>query len=69
MTSPERNSLARECEVFSRYLLGSAPNAYVTGKYLDAHQRELNYTAHGSFDSLLAKFAAQGPRRARLADS
>ena len=69
MTSPERSTLARECEVFSRYLLGSEPNAYVTEKYLDAHQRDPNYAGRGSFDHMLARFAARGPQRARLADS
>lgn len=69
MTSAENDALARECEVFSHYLLGAAPNAYVTGKYLDAHERDPNYSAHTGFGRVLLRFAARGPRRARLADS
>jgi hypothetical protein len=69
MTTAENEALARECEVFSRYLLGAAPNDYVRGKYLDAHERDPNYSAHSRFGRVLLGFAARGPGCARLADS
>jgi hypothetical protein len=61
--------LARECEVFSRYLAGRRPDAYIQEKYAEAHRVTPDYGYDSRFDRVLVDFAAGGPRSAGLADA
>lgn len=62
-------ALARECEVFVRYLLGREVRPYVVDRYVAAHRfRGELEPPSGGFDALLVSLARGGPRRAWLAD-
>ena len=66
-----QNALDRECSVFSRYLIGQPPSAYVLSKYRDAHAK-LPYLRDGAaapFDALLIRLAGWNPFLTRLVDS
>ena len=69
MSAKSSTALSRECEVFSRYLLGRPPDAYILGKYVEAHRVAPDYEAGSRFDRLLMSFAASGSAGASLADS
>ena len=69
MTRPESRARARECETFCRYLVARPPDAYVLGKYIEAHRVAPGYSSGTRFDHLLVNFAAGGPARASFADS
>jgi len=69
MKPADHQPLVHECAVFARYLVGSAPSPYVLEKYLHAHEKSSAYLPSGFFDRALVRFAAQGGRRTRLADS
>jgi len=68
---PTQNSFDRECSVFSRYLIGQPPSAYVLSKYRDAHAKlpGLRNGAGGPFDALLIRLASWNPFLTRLVDS
>ena len=69
MSPVESGALGRECEVFCRYLIGRAPDAYVLAKYAEAHRLTTDYSGGSRFDGLLVRFAAWGSFSASLADS
>lgn len=69
MSATGSTALSRECEVFSRYLVGRLPDAYVLGKYIEAHRVAPDYAGGSRFDRLLVSFAASGSAGASLADS
>ena len=65
------SQLERECDVFSRYLLGTRPTSYVVEHYVDFHVRRgipRSRVAH-QFDTLLLRVARASPWCARIADS
>ena len=66
-----QTALDRECRVFSRYLIGQSPSAYVLGKYRDAHAKlpDLRDGAPAPFDALLIRLAGWNPFLTRLVDS
>ena len=62
--------LDRECSIFCRYLIGQAPNDYVSKRYRDAH-RSYPFTNSGSSglsEDLLMKIARTSPWCARIID-
>ena len=61
--------LERECQSYTRYLIGQAPTPYVIEKYSDFHQRIGAAANRDRFDCFLVSASARGPLRARLADS
>ncbi len=63
--------LDRECRVFTRYLIGQQPTAYVLAKYADYHRASAAMAdlAADRFDCFLVSMAASGPILARLVDS
>lgn len=61
-------TLARECEVFVRYLTGVDADDYVRGKYLDAHAQGAVGGAADGFDAALVRWSAAGTTRARWID-
>jgi hypothetical protein len=61
--------LQRECRVFTRHLIGTAPGEYVAERYLDAHRVRTDFTPRSRFDRFLCSFAAVTPLAARLADA
>ena len=65
------NALDRECSVFSRYLIGQLPSAYVLDKYRDAHAKLpcLRDGEAGPFDAWLICLACRSPLLTRLVDS
>lgn len=69
MSAAERNALSRECQVFSRYLVGRPPHDYILNKYLEAHRLAADYAGGSRFDRLLVTLAARGTAGASLADS
>ena len=69
MSRAESGALARECEVFCRYLIGRAPDAYVLAKYGEAHRLTTDYSGGSRFDGLLVGFAASAKVSASLGDS
>ena len=69
MSPAGAGELGRECEVFCRYLIGRAPDAYVLAKYAEAHRLTTDYSGGSRFDRLLVSFAAWGSFSASLADS
>ncbi len=69
--APPPDTLRREAEVFTRYLVAEGPSEYVASKYCDGH-RAIPYL-HGRgglpVDVFLARVARQGRLAVRLADS
>jgi hypothetical protein len=61
--------LARECSVFTEYLLGCAATSYVVRKYSDAHQISEVFETGNRFDFLLLRIARADWRMAKVADS
>jgi NADH dehydrogenase len=64
-------SPARECDVFTRYLLGVPPTPGVTAKYADAHvvMPALASGPATAFDDWLLRIASAHPRLTRLCDA
>ncbi|HEX5070063.1 MAG TPA: NAD-dependent epimerase/dehydratase family protein [Vicinamibacterales bacterium] len=62
-------ALPGECRVFTRYLLGRNPDAYVQAKYTQALAAVPALAPRSRFDEVLIRFAGRGPFAARLADS
>jgi hypothetical protein len=69
MNTSNPGELARECNVFSRYLVGRRPDKYIQEKYAEAHRVTPDYGYESRFDRVLVDFAAGGPRSAGLADA
>jgi len=71
MKDERREALNKECEAFSYYLLRQHPNAYVRGKYLEAHQANLDLQAgyRNMFDLFLLAVAVKSVWLAKMADS
>jgi len=61
--------LARECEVFCRYLIGRAPSSYVAQKYAAAHAHDARYSAGSTFDRALLVLARLSPLSAQFVDA
>lgn len=63
--------LARECEVYSRYLLGRPPSDYAVRKYVAYHQQPESRTgdAVNAFDRLLLRCSRRSPILTSLVDS
>jgi len=62
------NFLERECRVFTRYLIGMEPDAYVIGKYIDYHRRA-GAEPIASFDRALLNAAMAAGVLMWIADS
>lgn len=62
------DALDRECRVFTVYLTGQEPTAYVLAKYRDCHARVQGLSPVEPFDRLLAAIAVCGPVAARFTD-
>jgi len=58
-----------ECDVLTRYLVGSGADAYVRARYRAAHTTVPALRARDPFDSFLVKFARKGRLFAKLADA
>jgi len=65
MTDPD--STARECEALTRYLVGSAPSAYVLQSY--RRLRPTAAIAEAPIDRALDRAVRLGPTTARMADA
>jgi len=65
---PATERLERECEVFSRYLLGQPPDPELRAGYLDAGSRDPFTCAPTAFDHLLLRLAATHPVATRAVD-
>jgi hypothetical protein len=64
-----RDTFNRECQVFSAYLLGVPPTAFVLGKYAVAHRVSTEFASGGEFDDFLVRAAARHRVFARMADA
>jgi hypothetical protein len=62
-------TLAEECRVFTRYLVGSQPTTYVVDQYVKAHHVSRKLSPADVFDQRLVAVAARRPLFARLVDS
>lgn len=65
------NSLRRECETLCRYLMGKAPNDYITDKYVYAHEIDAipSRNCDNLMDGLLLKIARLCPFGTKLVDA
>lgn len=68
MVNP-RDLFNRECQVFSAYLLGVTPTAFVLGKYAVAHRVSTGFTSGGDFDDFLVRSATRHRVLTRMADA
>jgi nucleoside-diphosphate-sugar epimerase len=64
-------AMERECEVFTRYLIGRSPDEYILRKYTEANRaRDLSVTsANDRFGKRLLRVASMSPILTKLADS
>jgi hypothetical protein len=71
MSDSAKRLLEEECRIFSTYLLGSPPSAYVREQYVRAaHMRGVAFDDELSpFDRLTLRLARYGPVPARCADA
>ncbi len=67
MTTPQVPT--RECDVFVRYLTGTAPTPYVQERYERAHTSLATLSPHTGFDRLLVRTARIAPWVARALDA
>ena len=56
----------RECRVYSRFLIGQEPGAYVERKYKEFHEQRP--AAEGAFDGVLLTISRWHPWMTRVAD-
>jgi len=63
------STLARECDVFCRYLTGQAASPFIVEKYAEAHARDPRYGKSSTFDGVLLGAARLAPALAHLVDS
>ena len=68
-SEPSAQALARECDVFCRYLVGRPATLFVAGKYAAAHSCDPRYRVASLFDSFLLAIASLSPHLAQWADS
>src|ERR1035437_9355874 len=61
--------LERECQSYTRYLIGQTPTPYVVEKYRDFHQKMGPVADGDRFERFLVSTSARGPVWARLTDS
>jgi len=61
--------LEAECRVFTTYLLGQAPDRYVTDKYLEAHRVCQGLSERSRFEKWLGAVARANRRLTRPADA
>jgi hypothetical protein len=66
---PPIPELEQECRSYARYLAGQHPSRYLIEKYQDFHQKIGFAGENDRFDDFLISVSAQGPIRARLADT
>ena len=66
--SPRDAQLHRECQVFSRYLLGHPPDAYLQRKYYEASTAGEFADERGPFERLLLNLARRHPLLTRAVD-
>lgn len=59
----------RECQVFTRHLIGRAPEPYVVEKYAEAHRLVASYSDGDRFGLALTRVARINPTLARSADA
>lgn len=67
---PDTDSTVAECGVFTRYLIGRPPDAYIERKYAQAFEPgyPLGQEVPTTFDELLLKLAVMHPLLTRTAD-
>jgi len=65
----DRQTLARECAVFTGYLVKTAPTPLVVARYTDAHDQPALALAPAPDERALLSLARRSPTAARLADS
>lgn len=65
------NQLARECEVFTRHLIGRRPTGYVVSKYVEFHRLPVaaQVVPSGTVDRALLAFAVLHPCLTQIADA
>lgn len=61
--------LERECQSYTRYLIGQPASPYVIEKYKRFHRERDIAAGLAGFDGVLLSVSARGPLWARLADS
>lgn len=62
-------ALERECRVFCRYLLGADPTAYVTERYVAAHEARPDLVARTQFDPVILRLAVSPVVPTRVCDA
>lgn len=65
----EDSLLESECRVFTRFLIGVAPEAYVIEKYVEAHGKVAALTGGDAFERRMVRIAARGPVLAKAVDA
>ncbi len=66
---PPATPLDRECDTFTRYLIGTRPSASIQAHYRAFHQARGLPEKPGGFDAVLTRLARGGVWATRLADS
>ena len=62
--------LARECDVFTRHVIGAAPTPYVLRKYAEAHEKRADaFVPRHRFGAFSVALAARAPFTTRMADA
>ncbi|MCI0732985.1 MAG: NAD(P)H-binding protein [Methylococcaceae bacterium] len=69
-TGAPQDTLAAECSVYTRYLAGQEPDAYIQRKYAEAFEpgRPLAIRARSRFESMIEKLSAKNPIYTRAVD-
>jgi len=62
-------ALARECEIFTRFLVGAGPDAYVAEQYAKAHEVTGNFRARTRFEARVLGIARKLPALLPAADA
>lgn len=60
--------LERECRIYTRYLIGREPDAYIARKYIECHELG-RIPAGDAFDRVLIAASVRNPFLARAADA
>ncbi len=61
--------LARECEVFTRFLIGRPPSEYVVRRYVIGHRAEALAATGDRLDDAILQFARRSPFATRVCDA
>jgi hypothetical protein len=64
-----RARLERECEIFTRFLVGTAPNPYVSSQYARAHDVNPSFGESSRFDERLLRLVVRFPSLTASADA